>query len=235
MGLVQEIPGVKAVEEAGAAAGAAANPVKTPETYLERAAKTIQAAGEKYKVNPAYLWGIFGTETGYGSDVKTSSAGAIGAFQFEPATAKEYGYPLVNEPNSNSQGAKSAQYWENFTKQAEAAAHYLNAHGGQKNITAAVQAYNPGSKSYLSEVLAHAKTFADQFGNRESQLTEASQVNEAKPSGSGASLVEQIFGSLGKLAITGVLYAIGAVLIAYGILVAIRPRESALSIPIPVR
>lgn len=45
--------------------------------------------------------------------------------------------------------------------------------------------------------------------------------------------VGELLSGFGKLAITGVLLIAGAVLVVYGIMVAVRPRESALSIPLP--
>lgn len=82
---------------------------------LGNAQVIIHASADKYHVPAWILWGVFGVETGFGKNVKDSSAGAKGPFQFMPATAKAYDYPLTNSPNVNE-----------FQKQADAAAHYLS-------------------------------------------------------------------------------------------------------------
>lgn len=101
------------------------------------------------------LWGVFGVETGWGSNVVTSSAGAQGPFQFIPSTAKAYNYPLTNNPNVNE-----------FQKQADAAAHYLSdLHKKFKNWPDALAAYNagpdnykiPAARKYAADVLAKGK------------------------------------------------------------------------------
>lgn len=112
----------------------------TPDSVVADAAKA-------HGVDPAVLLGVWGMETGFGSNVKTSSAGAIGDFQFLPSTAHGRGYPLTNTPTS-------AQ----FAQQANAAAAYIaeltKAHGG--DVNAALQAYSGGGYG-LAEVQAKAK------------------------------------------------------------------------------
>lgn len=73
---------------------------------------TAQAEG----IPPWILAGVWGLETDFGRDVHTSSAGAVGDFQFLPSTAKAYGYPLTNNP--------SLEQWD---QQLTAAAKYLAA------------------------------------------------------------------------------------------------------------
>lgn len=116
-------------------------------------AQAIINAARKYSVPYPVLAGVYGVETtyGYGTGTgKTSSAGAIGPFQFMPGTAPQYGYPLTNTPND-------AQ----FQQQADAAASYLAKHHNSSNgtdWTDAVIAYNPGGGSaYASAVAAAAK------------------------------------------------------------------------------
>lgn len=218
---------LEAVNEAPARAGAyygkVLNPVQHHQSNLSKAAEAIQKAGERWHVNPAYIWGIYGTETSFGSNIKASSAGAVGPFQFLPSTAREYGYPLgVNEHAITDWGA--------FQKQADAAARYLYQHGGQHNPNAAVRAYNPGSSSYLGEVLEHAKSFHVSFASEAANKAEKENIEKAEPK-KGSGIVEEIFSKLGGFALTGILLLAGAVLVIYGILVAVRPREHALSIP----
>ncbi|HEX6461109.1 MAG TPA: hypothetical protein VF032_19490 [Thermoleophilaceae bacterium] len=75
----------------------------------------VSGAAQSFGVPLNILWGVFGMETNFGKDVKTSSAGAEGDFQFLPGTAREYGYPLTNSPTA-------AQ----FNQQARSAARYLS-------------------------------------------------------------------------------------------------------------
>jgi hypothetical protein len=225
MSLLSEIPipGKGYVEHAtvfwGQKTGAIPT-VKTPEPNLYRAAKIIQRSGERWKINPAYLWGIFGVETSFGSDINVSSTGAKGPFQFEPATAKQYGYPT----GVNEHGNLSTINWSAFEKQADAAAHYLNAHGGTKNITGAVKAYNPGESSYLSKVEAHAKSFAAQFGGH-MQSEQITQEANANPSGAEREGDGGIWGKLQQFGLYAVLLLAGAFLIVYGIMMAVKPAD----------
>lgn len=207
--------------------------VKSTQSNLNRAAEAILKAGERWHVNPAYLWGIYGTETSFGSRISVSSTGARGPFQFEPATAKQYGYPLgVNE--------HSITDWNAFQKQADAAARYLQAHGGTKNIEAAVRAYNPREASYLSKVIKHAQSFHFSFGSEGANKAETRKVESEGPGSTG--FIAEFFAKLGTFALTGVLMIVGAVLVVYGIILAVKPAgssESAGSIykrafPVPV-
>ena len=213
------------LENPGRAAARALYPVKTPSTHLGKAAEAILKASERWHINPAYLWGIYGTETSFGSAINVSSTGARGPFQFEPATAKQYGYPLgVNEHSITS--------WAAFQQQADAAARFLYAHGGSTNIKKAVESYNPGEASYYSKVVQHAKSFSKSFATEGENKAEAAAVNAPSSSGT-AGLVAEIFAKIGTLALSSILLITGAVLVAYGIMVAVRPRERALSIPLP--
>lgn len=84
-------------------------------------------------------------ETGFGSNIATSSAGAIGAFQFLPSTAKGYNYPLTNTPSARQ-----------FQQQTEAAARYLSdLHGQYGDWNTAIQHYSGGGYG-LAEVKAKA-------------------------------------------------------------------------------
>ena len=75
----------------------------------------LDSAGSKYNVPPALLLGVLGRETSFGNNVTTSSTGAMGLMQFEPATARSYGYPMTNSPT-----AAQAQ------QQLDSAAHFLS-------------------------------------------------------------------------------------------------------------
>lgn len=75
----------------------------------------IGAAGQQWGVPKAILDGVYALETGSGKNVATSSAGAVGAFQFLPSTAKAYNYPVTNNVTPSV-----------FSQQAYGAAHYLS-------------------------------------------------------------------------------------------------------------
>lgn len=77
--------------------------------------QSVTDAADKYGVPQNILWGVYGMETDFGQNIATSSAGAIGGFQFLPSTARGYSYPLTNTPSA-------AQ----FQAQADGAAHYLH-------------------------------------------------------------------------------------------------------------
>src|SRR5947209_12551108 len=102
-------------EDIGAGAAKALYPVHTTQSNLSRAAQVINVVATRWKISPDYLWGIFGVETSYGTQISVSTTGARGPFQFEPATARQYRYPLgINEHSITNWGA--------FTQQADAAA-----------------------------------------------------------------------------------------------------------------
>jgi Transglycosylase SLT domain len=82
---------------------------------LNQNAAIVAAAAKKYGIPNWVLWGVYGMETSFGADVNTSSAGAVGSFQFLPSTARGYGYPVTNATDPTT-----------FTAQADAAAHYLS-------------------------------------------------------------------------------------------------------------
>lgn len=92
------------------AVGDTNTPAKTQQTPT-----FVSDAAKKWGVPEEILDGVFGIETDFGANSATSSAGAVGYFQFLPSTARMYGYPLTNSPN-----AKQA------AQQADSAAHYLH-------------------------------------------------------------------------------------------------------------
>lgn len=95
--------------------------------------------------------GLYGTETGFGKNVTTSSAGAVGPFQFEPATAKSMGV--------NPYDFKSA---------AEGAARYLSQYKG-RGVGGMLSAYNAGpaggyQSGYVNTTLSNAKSYDGSAG-----------------------------------------------------------------------
>lgn len=81
---------------------------------IDQAGAILQAA-KTYNVPTWVLVGVYGKETSFGSNVTTSSAGAVGPFQFIPSTAAQYGYPQTNDPSIPQ-----------FEQQANSAAKYLS-------------------------------------------------------------------------------------------------------------
>lgn len=108
--------------------------------YLQQKSALV-AASQKYGVPYGILAGVYGMETDWGNDVNTSSAGAVGAFQFIPSTASSYDYPLTNAPTP-----------QQFVQQTDAAAHYLSDLFNQtKTWSTALQKYSGGGYG-LSQV-----------------------------------------------------------------------------------
>jgi hypothetical protein len=106
----------------------------------------VTEAASKYGIDPKILWGLYGTETNFGHDVKASSAGAVGPFQFEPATARSLGV--------NPYDFKSA---------AVGAARYLAQYKG-RGVGGMLSAYNAGpgggyQSGYVNSTLKNAQTY----------------------------------------------------------------------------
>jgi hypothetical protein len=81
-------------------------------SQADQASILTQVAG-KYGIPITALLAIYGQETSFGQNVSTSSAGAMGPFQFMPATAAQWGYPLTNTPTL-AQFAQQADAWGRF-------------------------------------------------------------------------------------------------------------------------
>ncbi len=106
----------------------------------------ITQAAQKYGVDPKILWGLYGTETNYGKNKNTSSAGAVGPFQFLPSTAHGMGV--------NPYDFKSAAY---------GAARYLSQYKS-RGVGGMLSAYNAGpaggyQSGYVNTTLQNAKTY----------------------------------------------------------------------------
>lgn len=111
----------------------------------------ITEAANRYGIPAPVLWGLYGTETGFGKNVTTSSAGAVGPFQFEPATAKGMGV--------NPYDFKSAAF---------GAARYLSQYKG-RGIAGMLSAYNAGpagglQQGYVNTTLSNAKSYGPAAG-----------------------------------------------------------------------
>ena len=109
-----------------------------------------QAAGTEYGIRWEYLAGINEIETDYGRNLNVSTAGALGWMQFMPATWKAYGV------DANQDGKKDPY---NPADAIFAAARYLKASGGPKDMRKAIFAYNHAGW-YVDSVVLRTRLIA---------------------------------------------------------------------------
>ena len=88
-------------------------------------------------------------ETGFGTNLNVSSAGAVGWMQFLPSSWETYGL------DANGDGRKDPY---NPVDAICAAAHYLKVAGGDKDLYHAIFAYNHADW-YVQEVLLYARAY----------------------------------------------------------------------------
>ncbi len=106
-----------------------------------------EAAGSAYGIPWQTLAAINEVETDYGTNLDTSSAGAIGWMQFLPSTWTRYGVDATGTGSRDPYNAADAIF---------AAARYLAAAGAAHNLPAAIYAYNH-SWNYVNSVLLRAE------------------------------------------------------------------------------
>ena len=106
-----------------------------------------QAAGIEYGIPWQILAAINEIETDYGRNLNVSSAGALGWMQFMPATWKAYGTDANGDKRKDPYNPVDAIF---------AAARYLRAAGGEKDLRKAIFAYNHADW-YVNSVLLRAK------------------------------------------------------------------------------
>jgi murein DD-endopeptidase MepM/ murein hydrolase activator NlpD len=109
-----------------------------------------QAAGIEYGVRWEVLAAINDVETDYGRNLRVSSAGAVGWMQFMPSTWQLYGV------DGNRDGRRDPY---NPVDAIFSAARYLKAAGAQRDLRAAIFAYNHADW-YVEDVLARAGSIA---------------------------------------------------------------------------
>lgn len=107
----------------------------------------VRQEAARFGVSPQTLWGVYGTESDFGANPSTSSAGARGPFQFIQSTWERWGKGSIM----------------NFTDSLEAAARYLRSLGANVEpdspaTLAALNAYNgngggSSQTSYTESVL----------------------------------------------------------------------------------
>jgi hypothetical protein len=120
-----------------------------------------QAAGTQYGIKWELLAAINEIETDYGRNLHVSSAGALGWMQFMPSSWATYGV------DANKDGVKDPY---NPVDAIFAAARYLKAAGGDKDIRAAVYAYNHADW-YVDSVLLRAQVLGGLPANLVGSLT----------------------------------------------------------------
>jgi len=109
-----------------------------------------QAAGIQYGIRWEVLAAINEIETDYGRNLSVSSAGALGWMQFMPSTWARYGVDANHDGKRDPYNPVDAIF---------AAASYLKAAGGDKDIKRAIFAYNHATW-YVDSVLLRAKLLA---------------------------------------------------------------------------
>jgi murein DD-endopeptidase MepM/ murein hydrolase activator NlpD len=124
-----------------------------------------QAAGMQYGIRWEILAAINEIETDYGRNLNISSAGALGWMQFMPATWAAYGV------DANRDGEKDPY---NPVDAIFAAARYLNAAGAERDIRAAIWAYNHADW-YVDSVLMRAQVIGGLPGDLVGSLTGLTQ------------------------------------------------------------
>ncbi len=108
-----------------------------------------QACGTEYGIPWEVLASINKIETGFGTNLNVSTAGAMGWMQFLPSSWEAFGL------DANGDGKKDPY---NPVDAICAAAHYLKLAGGNENLYDAIFAYNHADW-YVQEVLLYARAY----------------------------------------------------------------------------
>jgi hypothetical protein len=120
-----------------------------------------QACGTEYGIPWEVLASINKIETGFGTNLNVSSAGAVGWMQFLPSSWEMYGL------DANGDGRKDPY---NPVDAICAAAHYLKVAGGSDHLYDAIFAYNHADW-YVQEVLLYARAYGKLPSDLVSSLT----------------------------------------------------------------
>lgn len=136
-----------------------------PEQYIS----IYQKAGEVYHLPWTLLAAVHKVETNFGTNLNTSSAGAIGHMQFMPKTWVGWSYPGSSIPTADlmnlsviakhggygldaNQDGKADPY--SVEDSVHAAAKYLSANGGASDMERAIFAYNR-AQFYVDRVMKY--------------------------------------------------------------------------------
>jgi hypothetical protein len=120
-----------------------------------------QAAGNQFGIRWEVLAAINEIESDYGRNLSVSTAGAVGWMQFLPSTWATYGVDANRDGKRDPYNPVDAIF---------AAAKYLKAAGGDKNIRKAIFAYNHAGW-YVDSVMLRAKLIAGVPGDLVGSLT----------------------------------------------------------------
>lgn len=159
----------------------------------------IVAAATKWGIDPNILAAVGNVESSYAPDVingqRQSSTGAVGMFQFEPGTARQYGVKST-DPASSADGA----------------AHYLHdLVQSTGSMSAALQAYSGNTPGYAAKVIGQAN------GNPPAADPNAATANPAfNPLGGAFDWVGQIFQPFLEFLIQAGMVIGGVVMILFG-------------------
>ena len=121
--------------------------IATPPRFL---IPIYMEAARRYGIPWQVLAAINSVETDYGRNLKTSVAGAIGWMQFEPSTWKQWGVAVDGHNVANPYDPRDAIF---------SAARYLQAAGGDTDLTKGIYAYNHAGW-YVDMVMARARAIA---------------------------------------------------------------------------
>jgi hypothetical protein len=135
---------------AAAAQEAAGHKVQATDEIPPNLIPIYRHAGARYHVPWVLLASINKFETGFGTNLSVSSAGAVGWMQFLPSTWRTYAVDASGDGKADPYNARDA---------INTAARYLAAAGVAKNLTAAVWSYNH-SAPYVRTVIAQARLYA---------------------------------------------------------------------------
>src|SRR5213075_3226869 len=146
-------------------------PIGVPNFFIEKfrippfLLPIYQAAGIEYGVRWEILAAINEIETDYGRNLNVSSAGALGWMQFMPSTWQRYGVDANKDGKRDPYNPVDAIF---------AAARYLKAAGGDKDIRTAIFAYNHADW-YVDSVLMRAQVVGGIPGDLVGSLTGLTQ------------------------------------------------------------
>jgi soluble lytic murein transglycosylase-like protein len=149
-------PAAPAGQAAADQAAALTPPEGVPNFFIERfrippfLLPIYQAAGIQYGVRWEVLAAINEIETEYGRNLNVSTAGAVGWMQFLPSTWEAYGVDANGDREKDPYNPADAIF---------AAARYLRAAGADRDLRAAIWAYNHADW-YVESVLLRARLIA---------------------------------------------------------------------------
>jgi membrane-bound lytic murein transglycosylase B len=146
---IESVQGGFSTASQGTPSGQAAN-TATGAVPTGSQKQQVQQVAAQYGLSPQTLWGVYGTESSFGADLSTSTAGAEGPFQFLPSTWATYG------------GGGNIM---NFSDALVGAANLLKSLGANSDpnsaaTAAALNHYSGGGGSgYISKVLGFGAQF----------------------------------------------------------------------------